>query len=224
MRRIFKSREPSEFIKWKRKGGNKLTYKDLGGVHSLKNLLKQSLMKEQSKLCCYCENTLHDPESHIEHLKPQSAFPQYQLDYENMLASCNGHTTQRMAHCGQKKDNWYEANLFISPLESSCEHRFIFTEGGAMLPRESSDESARVTIEQLGLNVDKLRNQRRAAIEGVRCYIDNELLYRKQESESECMERIIQEFETSLDTDYPQAFISAILDFLKREYEHYSQI
>ncbi|MCI5142008.1 MAG: hypothetical protein D3909_09860, partial [Candidatus Electrothrix sp. ATG1] len=78
--------------------------------------------------------------------------------YENLLASCN-----RKESCGHKKGKWYSSAL-VSPLGQDCEQRFTYTLDGRIIPSDKKDSSASETIEQLGLNCPKLKNQRKNII------------------------------------------------------------
>ena len=55
----------------------------------------------------------------------------------------------------------------VSPLEENCAEYFSYTVFGEILPSENKEknESAKTTIEKLGLDIRKLRSERRAAIE-----------------------------------------------------------
>jgi len=161
---IKKSHEPSEFSEWKaQKNENwEPSYGILGGVE--KQALKQSLMKEQGFLCCYCENRIDENDSHIEHIRPQKAFPEYSLEYENLLCSCgNKNKKGEPLHCGIKKDDWFDKDLLVSPLKEDCVQYFKFLPDGSI--RAANEErAADMTIEKLGLDIPKLRAFRRSVI------------------------------------------------------------
>ena len=56
--------------------------------------------------------------SHIEHFWPKTFFPQIDLDYNNMFASCNGDGIIGIdGHCGHKKEDWWEIG------RASCRER-----------------------------------------------------------------------------------------------------
>lgn len=217
MRTIVKTTEPLTFASWKSKGKTQKTYADLGNFPEIKQKLKEALIQEQHQLCCYCESPIDLDSSHIEHFFPQSSGSR-QLDYENLHASCNG-GRYKQRHCGSLKDHWYDSNLTLSPLNPATSQRFAFTENGLMLAREESDLGASTTIQKLGLNVEKLKSQRAAAIEGAQAILDSEL---KNLSDSEYFahfEAIIEDHKQSVCLNPPQPFISAILDFLIKRFE-----
>lgn len=164
MRQICKSAEPLEFSEWKQRN-QAATFSDLGNGDNfaLKQAIKNSLLAEQQYLCCYCENEINasSKSSHIEHLLPQSTCPQKQLDYDNLLASCNA--DNRKAHCGHKKG---QKILPFTPLDdaSQINQRFIFAADGHIYPRDTQDSDAQYAISILGLDAQRLVTMRNAAI------------------------------------------------------------
>jgi uncharacterized protein (TIGR02646 family) len=107
--------------------------------------------------------------SHIEHLNPQSSHPDETLNYQNLLASCQGEgeTSRKPAHCGHKRGNEL---LPITPLDPNCEDWFVYTEDGQILanPNSVASTEAEKTIELLDLNIPKLRRMRASAIRQLR--------------------------------------------------------
>ncbi|MDO9517070.1 MAG: retron system putative HNH endonuclease [Methanosarcinaceae archaeon] len=131
-----------------------------------KREVKDSLMKEQGFICCYCERQLTDDDSHIEHFNPQSNKAVDTLDYTNMLCSCQDQLKKgEPRHCGVLKDNWFDKDLLISPLDSNCEGRFVYTADGKIQPANESDYAATMTIEKLKLDIGILNDFRKKAIE-----------------------------------------------------------
>ncbi len=121
-------------------------------------------MKEQGYLCCYCERRLLENDSHIEHLRPQSDPTVDPLDFGNLLCSCQKELLPREPrHCGNAKANC-DLAMLVSPLDSACEKRFSFTSDGYIQPADATDSAAVRTIEQLQLDIAKLRAFRRGAI------------------------------------------------------------
>lgn len=167
MKHIKKNHPPQEFTDWKTLKNEdwEPTYKNLRS--DLKISVHHSLLKEQGFICCYCGKTIDKKDSHIEHLKPQHKYPQLALDYNNLIASCQGETEEPPpipVHCGHKKGQWYDERLMVSPLDVNCAEFFRYTIDGQILP---SQEAAQTTIEKLGLNIDKLKRIRKKAIEAI---------------------------------------------------------
>ncbi|TYT75596.1 retron system putative HNH endonuclease [Desulfobotulus mexicanus] len=166
MKFIKKQKEPAGFSDWKALANENWqpTYKNLSGEPKKK--LKIALMAEQGYICCYCERRLKDKDSHIEHFMPQSNPAVDPLDYGNLLCSCQVQIKEgEPRHCGNLKDNWYDPDLLISPLDPDCESRFVFTGDGSIMPADDKDMAAFKTIEKLGLSIGKLNALRAAAIE-----------------------------------------------------------
>ena len=60
---------------------------------NVKKKVLESLIAEQGGLCAYCMCRISDCEENcatIEHCEPQSLSPEKSLDYDNMVAVCNG--------------------------------------------------------------------------------------------------------------------------------------
>jgi len=166
MKHIVKDRNTPLFDKWKASDNEdwQPTYEDLRGTE--KKEVKDSLMKEQGYICCYCERRLTGEDSHIEHFKPQSEGNVDSLDYTNMLCSCQNQLDKGIPkHCGHSKANWFDEDFLISPLDHDCEGRLAYTADGQIHPANKSDDAATMTIEKLKLNIEILKDFRKKAIE-----------------------------------------------------------
>ena len=166
MKYIVKNQNTPDFDKWKALANKdwKPTYEDLKNPE--KKEVTDSLMKEQGYVCCYCERRLTDADSHIEHFNPQSNNAVDPLDYTNMLCSCQDKLEQgEPRHCGNLKSGWFDEKCLVSPLYSDCEGRFAYLINGKIMPANESDDAAKMTIEKLGLNINKLNADRGKAIE-----------------------------------------------------------
>lgn len=166
MKYIQKQSEPQEFTNWKSQANQNWqpTWDTLRG--QVKQKLKEALMAEQGYICCYCEDRLSDQNSHIEHFQPKSDSAVDPLDFSNLLCSCqNNKTREEPSHCGSLKSDWFDEKLLISPLDPTCEERFMFTGDGSIEPANSSDQAAIETIKRLGLNIRKLQNLRQQVID-----------------------------------------------------------
>jgi len=163
MKHIRKKQEPASFSNWKAQANDdwRPAYENLQG--EIKKDLKKSLMDEQGYICCYCESRVDYDQSHIEHFKPQSLHTDESLNYDNLLCSCQKDLEQEEPrHCGNLKGDWFDKALFISPLDPNCENRFDYTPDGHI---KSQDQAAEETIKKLGLNIPKLIDLRKKAIE-----------------------------------------------------------
>lgn len=170
MKYIKKNIEPSIFSKWKESPQRvPRTWRSLNNHQNgkrIKKVLKQNLLNEQGFICCYCERRIGiDPESsHIEHLKPKVAYPEFELEYDNLLCSCQPQKVndEKILTCGHKKDNYYDEHLFVSPLTEKCEQKIRYSSSGEL---KGSDEAADITIEKLGLNNYDLVRSRKCTID-----------------------------------------------------------
>lgn len=169
MRQIIKNNSPKEFKNWKREYVKTrrapATYNALVKNAPLKRLVQMVLIEEQHYTCCYCGNRIDIDNSHIEHFMPQSKFRKLELTYTNLHASC-----QYTDSCGHAKKDHYKD--IISPLQTDCESVFQYREDGKIeLSRTLTDVDLRRvvanTIEKLGLDCDRLRVRRQAAIRGI---------------------------------------------------------
>ena len=168
MKRIAKGPEPNAFSSWKaadhmahRPRWARVPRSERGAVHA-------SLMREQGFLCCYCEARVTAEDSHVEHFRPRDTFEGLQLDYDNLLCSCQRNLKGgEPRHCGNKKGRWFKEDLLVSPLAADCEERFRFTADGCIRPRKANDAAATATIRRLGLDLPKLRGLRRAAVDAL---------------------------------------------------------
>ena len=166
MKWIRKQEEPEAFTDWKALANEdwQPSYDTLSG--DPKEAVKTALMKEQGYICCYCERRLVDADSHIEHFRPQSDPDVDPLDFSNMLCSCQDQLKKgEPRHCGVLKDDWFDSQLLISPLDPDCETRFAFSGRGRIKPAQKTDEAAIETIARLGLDIPKLNDLRASAIE-----------------------------------------------------------
>lgn len=170
MKRIYKNDEPQEILQWKSKFKNKNgrvpRYSDLNEVENLphKIFLKNSLISEQGHICCYCCKPIDTKNSHIEHIRPKerNEYRAISLEYENLLASCQGYH-DREENCGYSKDNAFNEELFVSPLEENCESLFEFSNRGK-IKAVDGNERAGYTIELLNLDTEQLNAARTEAM------------------------------------------------------------
>lgn len=166
MKKIQKGNVPKSFTNYCT--SSTASFEDLGKNHSVKKKkLKAALSKEQGHICCYCGKRLIDNLTIVEHLKPKKKFPLLQLDYQNLLASCDGGRDERTQQqyyppcCDSAKgDN----EIPITPFQENCEMRFICDDSGEISAAVSSDMDAIDTIKILKLNSPVLMNLRKGAI------------------------------------------------------------
>ena len=164
MRTIAKSAEPASLT-----AHRKAQHSDYGNLGAgAKNELRISLVGEQRGLCCYCMSRIRPcrQSMKIEHWRSQEHHRSEQLNYRNLLGACLGEEGQPASaqHCdtrkGDKALKWNPANS-----AHRIERRIRFDLDGTI--RAEDPEFHRQLEEILGLNVAKLRYNRRAVVRGI---------------------------------------------------------
>lgn len=214
MKYIKKGNEPEELANFKAFANEdwQPTFEDFRSEDKKK--FKQKLIEEQGHVCCYCGMRISSENSHIEHLKPQSDYPEDELNYYNLLASCQlKREPKEPQHCGVKKDDWYDKDLMVSPLEPNCVDFFIYTGAGEILPTDDEDKkiAAATTIDKLGLNIDKLKAMREEAIDAILTDIDKGKLSKSK------IDKLINYGKQDYSRQY-EPFCQAIVYILKKYY------
>lgn len=153
-------------------------YKSIEGARfedlpkDVKDELRKSLVEEQGGLCCYCGSEIQaDNTSVIEHLLPKGdeRYKHLQLEYSNLLCSCDGGRAEREkksksekklypSHCDNKK---HDNKIDVSPLDENCEEQFAYDEEGNIY---GLNQHAQTTIGILGLDCSTLNSLRKSAI------------------------------------------------------------
>ncbi|MGL4502982.1 MAG: retron system putative HNH endonuclease [Planktothrix sp.] len=184
--------------------GNRLGCDYYNDVPSdVKRHLKDHLLGEQGFLCCYTGILIDTDTSHIEHLKPYSICrdeKNYEdVNYFNLVTAYPGRNykseedekdeddelnqpskkskknSQKCPFGAHARDNWYELDNFVIPLQSDCEDRFKFYDSGKVEATNHEDSAAQKTIEKLVLNHPRLIDLRRMAIDEALFPLDIEL-------------------------------------------------
>jgi uncharacterized protein (TIGR02646 family) len=146
MKYIEKQASPQAFEQWKESKKNR--QEDLAKINDLTtkkldtrwdnlkskadifNLLRESLLKEQGYLCCYCQQkiSLELKTITLEHLIARSVDGTFLFEYTNLLASCLGGKKDETeetnpSYCNQGRRS---APLDITPLQKDCETHFDY--------------------------------------------------------------------------------------------------
>ena len=95
MKRITKGPEPKSFTRHRRQSNANY------GNYAEKHGLRDVLIEEQGGLCCYCMRRISVPNMKIEHWACQQRYPHKQLEYQNLLAACDGGegAAKHLQHC-----------------------------------------------------------------------------------------------------------------------------
>jgi len=167
MKHVIKGTAPASFESWKTTATSEWTpsYSELREPE--RGLLHNALLNEQAWVCCYCGRQITVDDSHIEHFRPQRPHVELALTYENLHASCIRSAERNVLHCGHAKDKKFDEGLHISPLDSKCESRFLYTANGRVIALDRSDANALYMIELLKLNHASLVSRRSDAINRV---------------------------------------------------------
>ena len=189
MRQIIKTSPPNEFIEYCITPG--VSFGGLTG--DAKKALRKRLLENQGYICCYCGCRINNDEhTKIEHIKCQKNYGALALDFNNLLASCNGGENDRsnnvipkhQVHCDSKKGN---NDLPISPLEDIESLLFYFEDGTI----KGRGDKGKALIRILGLDTPFLTTQRRNAIESYEIKRPDDLmseLDRLKSKEGDCFE------------------------------------
>ena len=179
----------------KRKGG---TYEDVKNDVSKNDFIRDevvtSLLEEQGYICAYCMQKINETNSTIEHIIGQKYIDQNdnklgeqnQLNYDNLLAVCNGKSCNQELHCDKSRAN-YQKNrpLYASPLQNRIMQNIRFNEKGMIYYKEfleiekieklkehtSLDEDSNIKYDLqkvLNLNCTNLKEKRKILIQALK--------------------------------------------------------
>ena len=143
---------------------------------SKKTLREYILKNEQNCLCIYCESKISSDKnsSHIEHIRPKAhdKYPHLTFEYKNLAVSCNGTchnvNNDQMKHsCGHLKDNEYDENLFLNPVEiTDIRDYFEYDiDEGEIKASSKNVNKASYMITTLHLNDGRLPSARKKALQ-----------------------------------------------------------
>jgi uncharacterized protein (TIGR02646 family) len=143
-----------------------------------KNHVQKSLLEEQGFLCAYCMRRISMP-AKIEHWVTRDKcnvdkIPLLTLDYDNLLAVCDGKTALNgtaFEHCDQSRSK-SNRELTIQPIDKRTIQQLRFLKNGTI---ESDNQNISEDINQdkaLNLNALFLRDARRNVYESVKQLID----------------------------------------------------
>ena len=167
MKHVSKGEPPASFEEWKAKANEdwQPAYGNLQNPQ--KSELHDALLREQGWVCCYCGCGISKADSHIEHFRPQSGYPDQALSFDNLFASClRDIDPGSPLHCGHAKANGFDEKHCVSPLEDGCEQRFTYKWDGRMEP-EPGDVSAEYMRGLLKLDIAFLCDERANVLQNV---------------------------------------------------------
>ena len=214
MKYIRKNNEPEVLANFKAQANDdwKPSYALLRGKD--KQQFHHHLITEQGNICCYCGERIVSSDSHIEHFQPQTDYPHLELDYFNLIASCQQKTQPKEPrHCGMGKDDWFDDRLIVSPLIEDCEDFFEYTVDGQIVPSRKTEKAiAATTIDRLYLNIRKLQAARSGAIDSL--YGDPDLQIPLSDDE---IDKLIHYYTHPDNDGMYQPYCQSLLYLLKQE-------
>ncbi len=138
-----------------------------------KSRIRTHLDAMQQSRCAYCEDHiekgLEKRNSHIEHFRQRSRYPQGTFEWDNLFASCN-----KQNSCGNHKDRLppYPPGDLIKMDEENPDDFFIFVMDGTIALRPDltgrQRHRAKETLRIFNLDAENgpLRHMRKAAVQG----------------------------------------------------------
>ena len=119
--------------------------------------LKESLLREQGYICCYCMSRISAERMKVEHFRPRR-YTESVMEYGNLLAACLGISNQ-YRHCDTNKA---DQEISINPTDHRCESIISYRSNGKV----KFSEEYRADIEDtLNLNNPILIANRKAALD-----------------------------------------------------------
>lgn len=130
-----------------------------------KNDLRNSLIDEQGGICCYCMRRVTVQNMKIEHWACQHNHPDKQLEYQNLLAACDGGegAAKHLQHCDTHKG---DEDIKIRPADPNhnCENFIRYQADG---PIYSNDARINNDLDRvLNLNLQRMCHSRKAVLDG----------------------------------------------------------
>lgn len=201
---------PKEFVSIKKKCNG--FYQELG--HNDKEIVLNSLMKEQGYICAYCMKRIPEknkkPNVSIEHIVPQSLEPEKAMDYHNMLAVCNGNRGEghkKYMTCDAYRGN---AKMVVNPCDKDIVDTIGYKTDGTIYSDDSNIN--RDLNESLNLNGKEtlLKEIRKEVLSS---FILNVKAKHTNDFASFCKKK----YSSILESEYKQPYCGIILWWLKRK-------
>jgi uncharacterized protein (TIGR02646 family) len=206
MKKIIKQSEPRSLVEHRSQANaNYDNYPD-------KDKLRESLLKEQGYICCYCMSRIKLDEMKIEHWQPQTKYTSRQLDYRNLLGACIGNQGARPQnqHCDTKKG---DSEITINPIEGNknCENLIKYRPDGKIY---SDDVSVNQDLnESLNLNLGFLKKNRKDALNVVIRKLDEK--FSNKTWAKITVQKEIDKLNTKDENGFYDAYCQFIVSYLK---------
>jgi uncharacterized protein (TIGR02646 family) len=145
-----KKNEPRSLKQLRKKGGK---YTDLRG--ETKEAVRNALLDEQGHLCCYCLRRINKLE--IEHIQSQKNYPEKDLEYTNLIASCVRDASQdKILHCNAAKGS---TEIVLNPTDENLMKSTYFTADGYVHTKQTELQQELDIV--LNLNNYRLTQERK---------------------------------------------------------------
>jgi hypothetical protein len=159
MIRIIKSKEPNEWLKYR---------KTPGVSYQATPELRKSLAEEQGYICAYCMSRieLSNNSTRIEHILSQANHEDLSMDYSNMVLCCKGCLNDNdpsTFHCDRKKG---EKDLHCSPLSESAMNTIKYSSKDGTISSSNTSYDKDLN-DYLNLNVCHLKSNRLQTLDGL---------------------------------------------------------
>lgn len=212
MKHIKKQNEPRSLLEHRtQKNADYDNYRD-------KEDLRLSLLEEQGYICCYCmqrikidDVQLISKKMKIEHWQCQDKYPDKQLDYNNLLATCLGNEGKpsKKQHCDTKKGN---LDIKINPTDKNCETLIQFRSNGKL---KSNDPDIQQDLDQtLNLNIDFLVENRKNAINTVITQLNKK--YPNKTWSKIGIQSLIDKLNSKDENGYYSPYCGAVIGYLRK--------
>ena len=206
MKKIIKQSEPRSLVEHRSQtNANYDNYAD-------KDKLRESLLKEQGYICCYCMSRIASEQMKIEHWQPQTKYASQQLDYKNLLGACMGNQGARPQnqHCDTRKG---DSEITVNPIEGhkNCESIIKYRPDGKMY---SDDVSINHDLnETLNLNLGFLKKNRKDALDVVIRKLDEK--FSNKTWATITVQREIDKLNTKDENGFYDVYCQVIVSYLK---------
>ena len=165
-----------------------------------KSEVQESLESEQFHLCAYCMRRIHHTEK-IEHFETQesskvNANPHETLDYNNLLAVCNGisvHNSDNIEHCDSSRSKSNKV-LTINPLDKSTLEKIKYLRNGKIFSDDEEIDDDLDNKKVLNLNNLQIQDNRKRIYESVKILIDIKCKGKSEELANKEIRKIVEDW------------------------------
>ena len=205
MKNVLKSPEPEKLKNYRERFSSQFKrWKNLKRNKEILNAIRDTLVSDQKGLCAYCEINLHERDRSVEHFIPchtSTSEKNHDLDWLNMMAICQGglqnveipgeddsirnsRPPNNFPCCGAAKHGFIPDGRLLNPLNLPTLRLFKFSsKDGEIRPDEDACEkfgipieNVQFTINNLELNVQRLKDQRLVVIDEINKELDDETI------------------------------------------------